>query len=304
MNRATNWDDLRLVLAVARAGSLSGAARALGIAHSTVFRRLGAVEQTMGVRLFERFRDGYAPTPAGERVARVAGGVADEVLSLELRFSGEDLRPSGQVRITTTDTISAIVIRHLPKLRRSHPDIRIDIVISNAVANLTRREADIAVRPTAKPPETLIGRRVADIAHAIYASRAHLSRHRDRELAAHNWIGLDDSLADTVIGGWISANVPDNRVSCRVDALPALRDAASAGLGLALLPCYLGDGALSLGRLTQKTLAEPRSALWLLTHKDLRRTARIRAVMEFLAAALGSERALLEGRQPARALLR
>src|SRR5579871_1277263 len=299
MHSTMDWDDLRLVYAVANEGTLSGAARRLGITHSTVFRRLGTIEQQMGVRLFERFRDGYAPTPAGEATAALAARITDDVLSLERKISGQDLRPSGTVRITTTDTVSTILIRHLPALRASHADIGIELAVSNTMANLTRREADIAIRPTADPPEMLVGRRIAEIAHAIYGSPAYLSRHSGTSLPDHDWIGLDDTLAGTVIGRWMHENVPGARVVCRVDALPALCDAARAGLGLAVLPCYLGDTAHGLRRAVPKTLPEPRSALWLLTHGDLKRTARIRAVMDFLAAAFGSEHALLEGKRAA-----
>ena len=299
MHSTLDWDDLRLVLTVARQGTLSGAGRLLGVTHSTVFRRLGVIEQRLGVRLFDRFRDGYAATPAGETAARVAARFADEVLALERQLSGQDLRPSGTVRIATTDTVSTIVMPHLAALRVAHPEIEIEITISNAIANLTRREADIAIRPTPEPPETLVGRRIADIAHAIYGSPAYLSGHDSKEMLAHAWIGVDDALAETVIGRWMRENIPDERVAFRVDALLALREAARAGMGLVLLPCYFGDTAAGLHRAVPKTLPEPRSSLWLLTHDDLGRTARIRATMDFLAAALASQRALLEGRQPA-----
>jgi DNA-binding transcriptional LysR family regulator len=297
MHNGWDWDDLRLVLAVFREGSLSGAARSLGVTHSTVFRRLGAIEERMGVRLFERFRDGYSPTPAGEAAAAAAARLEGEVLTLERKLSGQDLRPSGTVRITTTDTLSAILMRHLPTMRALHPGIRLEIAISNAMANLTRREAEIAIRPTPEPPEILVGRRVADIAHAIYGSRDYLSRHDDKDLSAHEWIGLDDSLVSTVIARWMHENLRAARIACRVDALPTLRDAAAAGLGLAMLPCYVGDLASDLCRVMPKALPEARSALWLLTHDDLKRTARIRATLDFLAKALSSERMLLEGKR-------
>src|SRR5215471_20758606 len=299
MHRSLEWNELRLVLAVARERSLSGAARTLGVRHSTVFRHLGAMEQKLGVRLFERFRDGYSPTSAGEAAASVAARIAEDVLSLERRLSGQDLRPSGTVRITTTDTVGALLTRHLSALRAAHPEIALEITISNALANLTRREADIAIRPTPEPPETLVGRRVADIAHAIYGSPDYLNRSENKGLFAHDWIGLDDALGGTAIGRWLQVNVPQARLACRVDSLPALRDVALAGLGLTMLPCYVGDIALGLRRAVRKTVPQPRSALWLLTHNDLRRTARIRAVMDFFASALKADRALLEGRQKA-----
>ena len=299
MHTSLEWNDLIVVLAVAREGSLSGAARTLGVRHSTVFRRLGAIEQKLGVRLFERFRDGYSPTSAGEVAATVAARMAEDVLSLERRLAGQDLRPSGTVRITTTDTVGALLTRHLSALHAAHPEIGLEIAISNVMANLTRREADIAIRPTPEPPEMLVGRRIANIAHAIYGSPDYLNRSENSDLFAHEWIGLDDALAGTAIGTWLQKNVPQARLACRVDSLPALRDVAAAGLGLALLPCYLGDIAPGLRRAVRKTLPQPRSALWLLTHNDLKRTARIRAVMDFFANALAMDRTLLEGRQKA-----
>ncbi len=292
-----DWNDLRLVLAVAREGTLSGAARTLRVTHSTVFRRLGAIEEGLGVRLFERFRDGYSATSAGEATAALAARFAGDFVALERRLSGQDLRPSGTVRIATTDTICTMLMRHVPALRTAHPEIRIEITISNAMANLTRREADVAIRPVPEAPETLIGRRIANIAHAIYGSPAGVARHGGRDLSNHEWVGLDDTLATTVIGRWMHAHVPDARTVLRVDSLPALRDAARAGIGIALLPCYLGDDDDCLRRILPAAASETHSALWLLTHGDLRRTARIRAVMDFLASALGSERALLEGRR-------
>lgn len=291
-----NWDDLRLVLAIAREGTLSGAARHLRVTHSTVFRRLGTIEEGLGVRLFERFRDGYSATPAGETVAALAARFADDFVALERRLSGQDLRPSGTVRITTTDTISAMLMRHVPALRAAHPEILLEITVSNAMANLTRREADVAIRPTPQPPETLVGRRVANIAHAVYCSPSYLSDH-DGDPADLKWIGLDDTLATTVIGRWMRENIRDAQIGLRVDALPALKDAALAGVGLALLPCYLGDEESRLHRAPPVSGPDVKSALWLLTHSDLKRTARIRAVMDFLVIALGSERALLEGRR-------
>jgi DNA-binding transcriptional LysR family regulator len=292
-----DWNDLRLVLAVAEEGTLSGAARRLRVTHSTVFRRLGAIEEDLGVRLFERFRDGYSATPAGETTAALAARFADDFVALERRLSGQDLRPSGTVRIATTDTICKMLMRHVPALRTTHPEIRLEITISNAMANLTRREADVAIRPVPEAPETLVGRRIANIAHAIYGSRDGFASHAGRDLSNHEWVGLDDTLAMTVIGKWMQAHVSNARTVLRVDSLPALRDAARAGLGIVLMPCYLGDDDDRLRRILPAAAPEAHSALWLLTHGDLRRTARIRAVMDFLATALGSERALLEGRR-------
>jgi DNA-binding transcriptional LysR family regulator len=295
---AMDWDDLRLVLAVTREGTLSGAARRLGVTHSTVFRRLGAIEKSLGVRLFDRFRDGYSATAAGESTAALAARFADDFVALERRLSGQDLRPFGMVRITTTDTICTMLMRHIPSLRAAHPEIRLEITISNVMANLTRREADIALRPVPAPPETLVGRRIATITHAVYGSPSYLSRRGSADRTDYDWIGLDDMMATTVIGRWMRENIEDDRIAVKVDALPALTDAACAGMGLALLPCYVGDAEPRLRRARSVAVSAASSTLWLLTHGDLKRTARIQAVMNHLATALGSERALLEGKRP------
>jgi DNA-binding transcriptional LysR family regulator len=187
-----------------------------------------------------------------------------------------------------------MLMRHVPSLRAKHPEIRLEITISNAMANLTRREADIAVRPVREPAETLVGRRIANIAHAVYGSPDYLSRCADR--SKYEWIGLDDTMATMVIGRWVRENIEDARIALRVDALPALKDAACAGIGMALLPCYLGDSEPRLRRVRPVGVAEARLTLWLLTHNDLKRTARIQAVMSYLATALGSERTFLESK--------
>lgn len=298
MHSALDWNDLRIVLAVAREGSLSGAARRLRVTHSTVFRRLGVIEQTLGVRLFERFRDGYTATPAGEAAASHAERVADEIAALERRLSGHDMRPSGTIRIATADTVWPLVITHMPAFRIAYPEIVPEIAISNAMANLTRREADIAIRPIPEPPESLVGRRIAYIAHAIYASPEYLARNNNEDLYSQDWIGLEDTVAPTVIGRWLRHHVRAGRAVLTVNALPALRDAACAGVGLALLPCYVGDSEERLRRVVAAPPDIPRSTLWLLTHDDLRRTARVRAAMDFFTEALSQNRELLEGERP------
>jgi DNA-binding transcriptional LysR family regulator len=296
MHSSLDWNDLRVVLAVAREGSLSGAARALRVTHSTVFRRLAVIEQALGVRFFERFRDGYVATPAGEAAALLAERLAGEVAELERRLSGQDMRPSGTVRIATADTVWPLVCRHVPEFRARHPEIVPEFTISNAMANLTRREADIAIRPVPDPPEHLVARRIADIAHALYASPDYLMRNNCRDLGGQDWIGLEDTAPPTVVGRWLRRHVQPGHVVLTVDALPALRDAARAGLGLVVLPCYLGDCDDGLRRLAVTPADLPQSALWLLTHDDLRRTARVRAVVDFFAVALLRYRALLEGK--------
>lgn len=289
------WDDLRFVLAVAEAGSLAGAARRLGVNHTTVLRRIGAFEKRLGVRLFERLPTGYVPTAGGEELIAAARAVDETVTRLERKLAGKDLRLSGVVRVTTTDTLmDSILPDMLRAFRDSHPGIQVEVAISNLMFNLTKREADVAIRPASKPPETLVGRRVAKIAFAIYASPRYLADNPRQDLPGHRWVVPDDSLAGTAAGKWMRSQFAGSEIALRADSLLALRQAAQAGLGLAPLPCYLGDAAPDLVRV-DGPIAEMETSLWILTHADLRHTARIRAFTEFAANALAQRRPLFEG---------
>lgn len=288
-------EDLRLVRAIGEAGTLAGAARGLGVDHSTAFRRLGALEKRLGVRLFERARDGYTPTPAGEAAIATASSMLESLVTLERQLAGEDLRPSGVVRITTTDTLVDFIAPGLAAFRAAHPEITLELVAANAFFTLTRRDADVAIRPSLNVPDHLVGRRLATIAMAPYAAPAYLAdRGRTRSFDALDWLGLDESLAHLGASAWMRKHVPPERVIFRSSSLLALQAAARAGHGVAPLPCYMGDADPGLSRLGS-VIVEMASALWLLTHPDLRRVARIRAFLDFMAPWLEERRALLEG---------
>lgn len=291
------WDDLRYVLAVAREGSLAGAARRLKVNHTTVLRRVEAFEKRLGVRLFERLPSGYALTAGGEELVAAARGIDDTVTALERRLAGQDLRLTGTVRVTTTDTLMGSILPEiLAEFHALHPGIQVEVAVTNLMLNLTKRDADVAVRPVRSPPPTLVGRRVTKVAFAIYGSARYLETHKAKELGKHLWVGPDDSLAGTSTAQWMRAQLPDSEVVLRADSLVALRQAVLAGLGLATLPCYLGDTSPGLV-CVRGPVPEMETALWVLTHEDLRYAARIRAFTEFAAAAFRRRRPLLEGAQ-------
>jgi DNA-binding transcriptional LysR family regulator len=293
-----DWDDLRYVLAVADAGSLAGAGRRLGVNHTTMLRRIAAVEQRLGLRLFERLPAGYTLTPGGEELIAAARQIETTVTTLERRLAGKDLRLAGTIRVTTTDTLMGSILPEiLAEFHASYPGIQVEIAVSNLMFNLTRREADIAIRPASGPPETLIGRRIAKVAFAIYASPDYLARQdAGRDLADHQWLAPDEGLADTAVAEWMRAQVPQARIILAANSLMALCQAARAGLGVAALPCYLGDASPDLVCVHQP-IREMETALWILTHADLRRVARVRAFTEFASEAFARRRPLLEGAQ-------
>lgn len=289
------WDDLQIVLAIAETGSLSGASRALRISHATVFRRLNEMERRLKVTLFERSRTGYIPTLSGDDLAASARRVQSEVNGAERRIIGQDLTLSGSLRITTTDTLFAGLLSPLlASFRQRYPDITLEVVISNQRQSLSRREADIAIRPTRQPPETLVGRKLSDISLAIYGQKA-LWQNAPLllntplpldpvSLQKEAWIGPDVQLGDTALEKWMM----DKRAAYKLDSMLGMQSAVRHGAGIAVLPCYLADADEALLKLSApiEALTTP---LWLLTHPDLRHVARVRAFMQAIAEGVGQQ---------------
>jgi DNA-binding transcriptional LysR family regulator len=292
------WDDLRYVLAVATAGSVTGAARLLGVNHTTVLRRVNAFEQRVGVRVFERLPTGYVLTAGGEELIATARQIEEKITALGRQLAGRDLLLSGSLRVTSTDTLMASLLPEvLLGFRAAQPGIHVELTIANQLLNLTRRDADVAIRPARDPPQMLVGRRVSKVAFAVYAGRSYLAeRGRIADLKAETWVGPDDSLSNSSVAEWMRAELPEVEISLRADSLTALCHAARAGLGLAALPCYLGDTTPEL-LCVHPPIEARETALWILTHEDLRQAARVRAFTEFAAAAFKRHRALLEGAQ-------
>lgn len=296
------WDDFRLVRAIADQRSLSGAAEALGVNNSTVFRRLNALEEQLGVRVFERARSGYLLTSAGEEMVALAARMSDSIVEFERRIAGQDVRPSGELRVTTTDTIfTHLVSPMFCAFRRKYPEITLDFVIENRVLNLSRRDADVAIRASVDPPQTLVGRRVATLAWSAYASTAMIAETGlqidDLQQIVRpptRWIGFGDSIAMTAGARWIAANVNPDCIAVRVNVVNGLASAVEAGLGIGLMPCFIGD---RLNGVTPIPAIRPSSdtGLWVLTHPDLKKAARVRAFLDFFGGELAKKRKLIEG---------
>jgi DNA-binding transcriptional LysR family regulator len=291
----TDLNDLLVIAAIAGTGSLSGAARKLEVNHATVFRRLARLESSLGVSLFDRAGGRYAATAAGEEVAAAALSIEHTAAQSLLKVAGRDLRPAGVVRITTTDSIASALLNPALKLCRAHyPQIALHIDIDNHLRDLSKRDADIAVRPTLRPPEYLVGKRVSTLAFATYGAKQYLKAHRDPDLANHQWIALGDSQERHRTVQWVQAIVQAGTIGCRVDGFANVARACADGLGLAVLPCFLGDGLKELRRVAPPDPALS-SELWVLTHPDLRRTARVKAVFQILHEALGKLTPRLRG---------
>ena len=292
-----SWDDFRYVKAIADTRSLASAAELLGVNHSTVFRRLGQIEQQLGSRLFERGRAGYALTACGEQMVELADRMGENIIAFERKVTGQDLRPSGELRITTSDILLVHLLNHvLPDFRRAYPEIVLDVVVSNQRLNLSKRDADVAVRATYHNPDPLAGSRIARIAWAVFGPAALAQQPFDPEVDArrYDWIAFVDPIAIAKAMRWLREHADEKRIVCKVNTMVGLAEAAAGGIGLVLLPCYAGRSVAGLAQLSPP-LPELEGELWLLTHPDLRNTARVRAFLDFCSDAIARRLEIIEG---------
>jgi DNA-binding transcriptional LysR family regulator len=295
---ALNFTDLPLILALARERTLAGAAERLDIDLSTVFRRLNALEKRLNVRLFDRSPRGYQLTAAGERAAAAAERVETELLSVDREIGGRDQQLSGVLRVTASETLShAVLPRLFARFHDLHPRIQLILTIDNRMLDLGRREADVALRVRRPTDPSLFGRRLTGIAWAFYGPES-MSANLRREGRGFNFsraavIGWDEP-ALIVASDWIAAHVPEERIAYRSNSLVNQLMAVRAGVGVALLPCYLADRDDAVRRISP-VLPDLSSELWIVTHKDLRNTARIRAFLAMIGDAIVEERRAFEG---------
>ena len=288
-----NWDDVRLFLTVARTGNSRAAARELAVNQSTVSRRIKQLERSAGVQLFERRPAGLRLTESGHEMVASAQRIEEEFARIGRHVLGRDVRLTGRVRITLPDLMVAGVAPILARFGERYPAIALELNVENGYVSLTHREADVALRLGTSAPEHLVGRRIASAPCAIYAAPAYLERWPDgfnlREL---DWIGWEEPWRETPIERWLSANIPPARVRARVNTNFTQKELIAAGLGAGFQVCYNGDADPRLRRISEAF--DFGLSLWLLTHEDLRHTARIGALMSFVADALMEQRSSME----------
>lgn len=278
-----DWNDIRHFLAVARHGSTLAASRALKVSQATVSRRVTVLEEALGVQLFVRGANGYALSERGRAVLATAEAVEAAAIGFEEGVKAESRRLSGRVLLTTVESAAtAWVIPALARLREEHPEISVELVTTDGILDLTRGDADIAIRFGRKPTqESLIVRHLADLDECFYASRElvmRLGRPTDyADLARYPMVAYgDDRLGE--IGEWIAENIPEARVTQRANALSSIIAAVRAGLGAAVLPSIMGDSLKNLVRLLPPI--PPKSRCWLVTTDAARRQPHVRAVID------------------------
>lgn len=280
------WDDLRVVLAIARAGDLRKAAAAVGVNHSTMFRRLNALERALGSKLFERLATGYRATDSGQRLLEAAERMETEALALDRDLTGRDTRLTGTVRVTASETLAfGILAGEIARFRAQHPGIAVELMVDNRVLDLSRREADIALRATRPAEGDLFGRKLADIAWRFYAAPSYLDAHGKprslRDMTESQVIGWGEATQPTKAAAWLAKNLAKGPIGYRTGSLVNQMLAAKAGIGLALLPTYLGGADAGLVAVLPP-LSDLRTELWLVTHRSLKDTARVRAFMDIV----------------------
>jgi len=287
ITRPLSWDDLQVFLAVVQHGSIPAAARALGVNHSTVLRRIGSLEDALSTRLFDRLPSGYALTSSGNEIAERLAGISEQIDGAQRQLMGVDVEIKGVIRLTSTDTlVHGMLMPLIVGFQERHPGVQVQIVVNNSFLSLTKREADVAIRGSNRPPENLVGRRVGDIQVAPYASRAYLqAAGRKTKLQDHAWVAPDESLSHLEQAKWLARTVPVERIALRVDSLVGMVDAVEHGAGVGLLLCPLAQARPALVQLEPPD-ARLDTQIWILTHPDLKQVARIRAFTQFMFDAL------------------
>jgi DNA-binding transcriptional LysR family regulator len=286
------WDDLRYFLAVHRHGTHASAGRALRVAPTTIGRRLAALEEALGVKLFQRTPTGLLLSESGQVLRAHAERVEAEVLASERELTGADRRVSGPVRVTAGDGMATHVLApRLWELQQAHPELRVELRANNLAVDLSRREADVAVRLFRPREQSLIARRLAPFAFGVYGSEPYFARRGRpsgmKDAARHDWLGPEATQDGTPPGEWLRRHIPASRVVLRSSATTVILSACAAGQGLAVLPELLAAHEPRLVSVLPRA-ALPTRELWAVTHQDLRHSARVEAVMDWLARLLST----------------
>ena len=291
------WDDVRFFLAVARTGSLSGAARTLRVGHVTVGRRIALLERRLGVTLLNRMPDGFATTAAGDAILRQCVAMENAALDLERAAAGRDSLVTGLVRVTTTEALGhQLMAPAIAALRRAHPELQVDLTVGVRSLDIARRDADVAVRFARPSTLDFVCRRLGDIGFSLYASQRYLARSgipkRGQGLAGYDLITFTGAPAATS-PFFMGEALEGAHIALRCNNPLIQLRAAANDIGIAELACFLGDSCADLVRIWPHEATAHRTA-WLIAHQDMRRSARIRAVSAAIGEAFRRQRNLLE----------
>ena len=281
-----DWNQFQYFLKVADLGNLNAAARELGVNHSTVFRRIKSLEDRLNVRLFERTRKGYVLTEAGEEILGTVQLIEDQMFDIQRKLLGKDIRLSGNLKISTTDTIGYYWLPpYIRAFKDLYPEILIDLDIQIRFTNLTKREADVVMPAVNIQPDFMVGRKLAPIYFRLYASTPYIEKYgmpaTVDDFPYHRFLFPNEALAPLSTSLWLKKNVPAHCVVAASDKLSTLFKFAQQDMGIAALPHYVGQSDGQMVEIMELPDDCHRN-VWILTHPDLRNTARVRAFMQFM----------------------
>jgi DNA-binding transcriptional LysR family regulator len=286
-----NWDEFRIVKAIAETHTLAGAGERLGLNHSTMFRRLTALEGRLGVRLFERERSGYRPTAAGEDMISLAILMGQTIEEFQRRVTEDGVKLSGLVRLTTVNSIGVLILPPIvAALLAAQPGLHFELALAETPLDLEHGEADLALRSFQGPlPAGLTGRRIAALPWAIYAASTLIDSDEDFRVLSAPWIAPSESCGPPQVRRWLERNVDTLRRVATASSDIAMCELAARGVGVALLPCYLGAAKPELLRVG-KADADLDRELWLVAHPQSLRIPRVRALYDFIGDELERNR--------------
>ncbi|MEM5404507.1 LysR family transcriptional regulator [Paraburkholderia unamae] len=286
-----NWDDARIFVALHRERTLRAAARALDIDQATVGRRLAALEHALGATLFLRTSSGYELTPVGRIAIRAAEAMEQSAHDLVRHTQGVDKRLAGEVKLSTTDALAhEFVMPALERLHAKHPDVSVMLDTTTMLLNLAKREADIAIRTVKPRNPDLLARRLARWEVGLFASHDYVRRHGEpvpgERFAGHDLVVYQPYFAKARVPAFVGEPLTDGRIVARLNTNLTLRAALKAGLGISEIPVPMGERD-SLVRIWPDRTNDASYEVWLVTHQDLRHTARIRVTIEEIVIAFG-----------------
>lgn len=290
-----NWDDIRYCLAVVNCGSLTAAAQSLGVNHTTVSRRISALENQLGAPLFDRSTAGWLITPLGDAIIPAAQEMQEQAFAIGRRVKANYHDLAGTVRVTAVDSfVEKMISPGLKSFMETYPEINIELMVSSDNLDLTTHAADIAFRITSEPPPNVVGKKIATIAHTLYATQEVYERYL---LDPDNVAGISWLQDNEIMPAWADYFSPPMRMRYRVNSFSIIYQMAHHGLGFAMLPCGIGDADPTLMRIPGFPLQMERE-LWALSHVDLRTTARIRMFRDYVIDAMLDRVPLIEGERP------
>ncbi|EIC28854.1 MULTISPECIES: LysR family transcriptional regulator [Methylomicrobium] len=288
-----NWDDLRYFIEVVRSGNVTEAGLRLGVNQSTVSRRVAQLENQLGKALFDRTAKGWVITPVGEKIVALAEVMANQANAIYRKVESDSEDISGLIKVTVSDVCAKrFVLPVIRDFKRDYPDVDFELIAAEEVLNLAGREADIAIHALIEPPPNVVGKRICRLAYYVYGHPTLWLNLSPETPPCITWIGDGVSLPY-----WIKKNFPKLKRAYRTNSSVAMFEMCREGLGLALLPCSLADEADELIRIPVE-YTESGSDIWVLSHVDLRTTARVRVFRDRMVAFLTNEIDLLEGRKP------